>query len=613
MSILKQNLVGLPGLSTLSEKLRVRQILESIFQCIRLDVGTPAVQLVIVTASLVTVLGYWVRGHSSLPGKHWFLLAIVAMDLWLLSVGVELSAISAACAFGVSRWAWIGFVLLPTFWAFFLYEYALGAKVPRRLVPVCAFVAPALITLAAVTSGWHEKFYGPETKWLLGEDGAYVLSDHGPLFYIAIAYLYMVIMAAAVVAGRAVGTANPAVRSFFLKLFAATLIPMVANLAYILGGVTLFNTDPTPFSFALSLTLVVWLVADNRWIDVNAIARELLFYNSTDPVFVIDPDGEAIETNPAAAELLRLEAKPETRLRHFGEMGPIIRHLAAQGSLPDVTDIQLGHRHFAVRAHAISLGVGQKQVGWAVALVDVTVQKIAAQKAIAAEQMQKQFLATVSHELRTPLTVINGALGLLSQGGTKVNDAQKARLIAKATSNSETLTKLVNDLIDTQSLSSAEFSIDLERCALAPMVQSAVARAESLQPDKHIRFACDISDNALMVEADAQRLDQVLCNVLSNAVKFSLPGGMVDVSLQQEEGMALVSVSDSGCGIPPGAEEQVFAPFSQLDSSDTKTAYGSGLGLHITRQILDRHGGSIRYVSAPGVGTTFTISLPLVA
>ncbi|UWR33830.1 ATP-binding protein [Sulfitobacter sp. W027] len=109
------------------------------------------------------------------------------------------------------------------------------------------------------------------------------------------------------------------------------------------------------------------------------------------------------------------------------------------------------------------------------------------------------------------------------------------------------------------------------------------------------------------------RLDQVLCNVLSNAVKFSLPGGMVDVSLQQEEGMALVSVSDSGCGIPPGAEEQVFAPFSQLDSSDTKTAYGSGLGLHITRQILDRHGGSIRYVSAPGVGTTFTISLPLVA
>ncbi|MFG6567034.1 histidine kinase N-terminal 7TM domain-containing protein [Sulfitobacter sp. 1A13679] len=573
----------------------------------------PAVELVIVTATLVTVLGYWVRGHSSLPGKHWFLLAILAMDFWLLSVGVELSATSAACAFGVSRLAWIGFVLLPTFWAFFLYEYALGAKVPRWLVPLCAGLAPALITLAAVTSGWHETFYGPETKWLLSAEGAYVQSDHGPLFFIAITYLYMVIMAAAVVAGRAVRSANPAVRSFFLKLFAATLIPMVANLAYILGGITLFNTDPTPFSFALSLTLVVWLVADNRWIDVNAIARELLFYNSTDPVFVVDPSGAAIETNPAAADLLRREADPEASLSAFGELGPIIRYLAAQGSLPDVTDIQLGHRHFAVRAHAISLGAGQKQVGWAVALLDVTVQKIAAEKAIAAEQMQAQFLATVSHELRTPLTVINGALGLLSQGGAKVSDAQKARLLAKAAGSSKTLTTLVNDLIDTQSLSSAEFSIDLQPAALAPLVQKAVARAESLQPEKDIRFRCEMPETVLTVQADAERLGQVFGNVLSNAVKFSAPGGQVEVSLQQSEGMAHVQVSDSGCGIPPGAEEQVFAPFLQVDGSDTKVAYGSGLGMHITRQILDRHGGSIRYVSAPGVGTTFTISLPLVA
>ncbi|WP_394456014.1 histidine kinase N-terminal 7TM domain-containing protein [Sulfitobacter sp. 1A13368] len=573
----------------------------------------PAVELVIVTATLVTVLGYWVRGHSSLPGKHWFLLAILAMDFWLLSVGVELSATSAACAFGVSRLAWIGFVLLPTFWAFFLYEYALGAKVPRWLVPLCAGLAPALITLAAVTSGWHETFYGPETKWLLSEDGAYVQSDHGPLFFIAITYLYMVIMAAAVVAGRAVRSANPAVRSFFLKLFAATLIPMVANLAYILGGITLFNTDPTPFSFALSLTLVVWLVADNRWIDVNAIARELLFYNSTDPVFVVDPSGAAIETNPAAADLLRREADPEAALSAFGELGPIIRYLAAHGSLPDVTDIQLGHRHFAVRAHAISLGAGQKQVGWAVALLDVTVQKIAAEKAIAAEQMQAQFLATVSHELRTPLTVINGALGLLLQGRAKVSDAQKARLLAKAAGSSETLTTLVNDLIDTQSLSSAEFSIDLHPAALAPLVQKAVARAESLQPEKDIRFRCEMPEAVLTVQADAERLGQVFGNVLSNAVKFSAPGGQVEVSLQQSEGMAHVQVSDSGCGIPPGAEEQVFAPFLQVDGSDTKVAYGSGLGMHITRQILDRHGGSIRYVSAPGVGTTFTISLPLVA
>ena len=82
---------------------------------------------------------------------------------------------------------------------------------------------------------------------------------------------------------------------------------------------------------------------------------------------------------------------------------------------------------------------------------------------------------------------------------------------------------------------------------------------------------------------------------------------------QPRDGQALITVTDAGCGIPPDSETKVFAPFSQIDGSDTKTAYGSGLGLHISRQIMDRHGGSIRYVSAPGVGTTFTIALPLAA
>lgn len=570
-------------------------------------------QLVYVTVLLVGILGFWVRSHSSMPGKHWYLLASFAMVWWMLSVGLELSTQSIDCALTVGKAAWVGIVLLPTFWAFFLYEYALGAKVPRWIFRITVLVAPTVITLAAATTGWHQAFYGPDTRLITETGDPYVYFDHGPLFYAAISYLYFVIMSAIVITGRAVMKANPAVRSFFLKLFAGTIIPVAANLSYLIGDFRLFGSDPTPFSFALSLVLVAWLIADNRWVDVNAIARELLFYNSTDPVLVLDRRGRAIETNPAAADLLKVDAAPGDSLLEFGELGQVLKHLVQHKTLPDVTDIQMGNRHFAVRAHVISLGEGQKQLGWAVALVDVTIQKIAAQKAIAAEQMQTQFLATVSHELRTPLTVINGSLGLLARGSTSLKEAQRDHLMNRAISNVATLTKLVNDLIDTQSLSTGEFTMEFSECDLGTLVADATASAESLQPDKNIRFGCQRTNERLMVRADRSRLGQVLGNVLSNAVKFSAPGGAVDVALHHEAGKAIITVADSGCGIPPNSENKVFAPFSQLDGSDTKTAYGSGLGMHISRQILDRHGGSIRYVSAPGVGTTFTIALPLAA
>ena len=161
---------------------------------------------------------------------------------------------------------------------------------------------------------------------------------------------------------------------------------MVANLAYILGGITLFNTDPTPFSFALSLTLVVWLVADNRWIDVNAIARELLFYNSTDPVFVVDPSGAAIETNPAAADLLRREADPEAPLSAFGSWG---RSSLSRGPWrPDVTDINWVT---AISPCAPMRSGGGAKTGGLGRGAGCDRARCT-EKAIAAEQMQAQFL-----------------------------------------------------------------------------------------------------------------------------------------------------------------------------------------------------------------------------
>ncbi|MFD2739562.1 histidine kinase N-terminal 7TM domain-containing protein [Sulfitobacter aestuarii] len=557
------------------------------------------------------MLIFWIRAHASLPGAKWFILANYSMLWWLLAVGLELSVPSVECKVFWGQLSWPGIVLLPTFWSFFLYEYALSRNVSTRISLLGVLVFPTLISLLVFSNSWHGLFYGPQTRMITGEQADYVHYDHGPFFFAAIGYLYLLIMGSTLIAGRAAKKANPAVQSFFVKLFLTTVFPVVANLGYVIFGFTLYGMDPTPFSFAISLTLVVWLILDNRWVDVNAIARDLLFYNSSDLVFIVDGQGKLFQANQSAQELLGRQPTEGRDLTALAGFGIAFGRLLREGALPEALEVQNGARHFVARAYRISLGRGQKLLGWAVSFVDVTTQRLAAERAISAERQQTQFLATVSHELRTPLTVINGSMQMLTANREKLPPEQVDRLLDLTTRNAGRLVTLVNDLLDTQKLASSEFRLKLQICDLGVIVSDAVASMETFRPESGISLTCDAPVGELRVLGDCDRLAQVVTNVISNAIKFSEPGGTVAIRARAAGETAIVEIEDKGCGIPAGAEEKVFGRFTQVDGSDAKEVYGSGLGMHISRQIMLRHGGRIGYVSALGVGTTFSIEIPL--
>jgi signal transduction histidine kinase len=573
----------------------------------------PAVQLAFATSAVVCALIIWLRRHRSLPGIHWFFLGLLAM-LWLLvSLGIELSGTTQSCQVFWAQFGWLGIVLLPTFWSFFLFEYTLSRNVPK---PICLFsgvIVPALVWVAALTNDTHQLFYGEGTRILSGDGGLYVEYDHGPLFFVALGYLYLMIMGTSIIAARAAFKASPTVRSFFVKLFLTTVIPVVTNLLYVFNDVTLFDTDPTPFSFAFSLAVMFWLIADNRWVDINSIARELLFYNSSDPVFIIDLQGQLYEANPQGESLLSQQAASRDDLFQIPELGRVFRALVDTQALPDELEVEFGERRFVVRHYPIALGPGRNTLGWAVAFVDVTIQKLAAERALAADRIKSQFVATVSHELRTPLTVINGSLMMLANKACSLPPDQVDRLISLATKSGGTLATLVDDLLEVQRLESADLHIERDTCDLAQVLEESVSSMENYQTHKEIELCYTAQTGETLVCGDHKRLRQVIVNILSNAIKFSPARSKVDVRLFSHSGAALIEVKDSGRGIPPNSEDKVFGRFSQVDASDAKEVNGSGLGMHISRQILFRHNGGIKYESDLGVGTTFTVELPLQA
>jgi PAS domain S-box-containing protein len=225
------------------------------------------------------------------------------------------------------------------------------------------------------------------------------------------------------------------------------------------------------------------------------------------------------------------------------------------------------------------------------------------------ERMKSDFISVVSHELRTPLTSIHGSLGLIL-GGVAGEQTEKARTLTQiAAKNSERLVRLVNDILDIEKIESGTMLFRPARVELMPIVEQSVEnnRAYAQQLDVELRIAAAAQAR---IWADADRLQQVLANLLSNAAKHSPRGGIIDIKVQRDDGRVCVSVTDHGKGIPPEFQPRIFEKFAQADTTSTRQKGGTGLGLSISKAIVDRHGGRLWFETILGTGTTFAFELP---
>jgi signal transduction histidine kinase len=225
----------------------------------------------------------------------------------------------------------------------------------------------------------------------------------------------------------------------------------------------------------------------------------------------------------------------------------------------------------------------------------------------AALEVKSRFLSIVSHELRTPLTSIIGSLELMKcdRAGTLPDNIKPVLDIAAR--NSQRLAALVEDLLDLQKLEAGEMEFFFKPIDANALVEEAVESTEGYAAKLGINVNTHSCTAACQISGDSKRLVQVMSNLLSNALKFSDEGATVDVSVQVAGERVRISVQDQGVGIPKGSREAVFGKFTQVDASDIRKVGGTGLGLNITKQILDRHGAEIDYVSEVGIGSTFFI------
>ena len=237
--------------------------------------------------------------------------------------------------------------------------------------------------------------------------------------------------------------------------------------------------------------------------------------------------------------------------------------------------------------------------------------KLTMEAAERANRVKSEFLSTVSHELRTPLTAIGGSLGLIVGGALGEMPAQASQMLQIAHKNSQRLSYLINDLLDMEKLVAGKLNFDMQPHQLMALVRQALVDNETYGSQFKVSFEVIQAAEDAWVLVDAQRLQQVLANLLSNAAKFSPAGSTVSIAVWQTHHGALVEVRDQGSGISPDFHDRIFQRFSQADASDTRQKGGTGLGLAITRELVERMGGYIGFESMPDRGTCFFFELPL--
>src|SRR5438067_1682390 len=371
---------------------------------------------------------------------------------------------------------------------------------------------------------------------------------------------------------------------------------------------------------------VIGVLRDMRELDKARAYAESLIENAPDPVFVSDLDGKILQANDAVFHLLGFRPAEliEQSLSHIippdetREFVAAVREVVDKGA---TRNARLHPRSASDEIIPTTLNASalRDASGNVIGVIGILRDMRAYDRVVcaleesrrelqAADQAKDRFLAVVSHELRTPLTAVLGWARML-QGGL-LDHASAVRALEVIERNTTLLAQLIDDLLDLSRIVSGKLQLDLRPVDPVGVVQAAIEAVRAVADAKHIALKAVVDPSAGPVVGDPKRLQQVVWNLLSNAIKFTPQQGVIELTLDQADGDARITVRDNGPGISPHLLPHIFKPFQQ--GTDARRHGGLGLGLAIVHQIVGLHGGSVRASSGgDGHGATFVVELPI--
>ena len=322
----------------------------------------------------------------------------------------------------------------------------------------------------------------------------------------------------------------------------------------------------------------------------------------TDGVVAFGPGGQVIHSNPAAIRMLSRTMDPTTTFESlFGSETEFATLLSLKRSEHLECQKRVGSRELELFMAPFST---DQTVGGAMVVIhDVTEQR-------KSEQTRREFIANVSHELRTPLTNVKSYAETILSAGEDLPPELRENVLGVIVSEADRMTRIVKDLLTLSKFDYGKMEMNISRFSFAEALKN-VHKAAALNAQGHGHtFTLDCPEDLPMVDGDQERIEQVIMNIVSNAIKYTADGGIISMTAGTTGKYVYVKVSDNGVGIPEKDLPRLFERFYRVDKARSRATGGTGLGLSIAKEILNQHKGDIRIESVYGEGTDVTITLP---
>lgn len=328
-----------------------------------------------------------------------------------------------------------------------------------------------------------------------------------------------------------------------------------------------------------------------------------LFLHMTDGVVAFGPNGMVIQYNPASVQMLgRTLDATVTFQELFSQEASFEELLALQR--PQYLEAQKRAGSRELELFMTPFAAEQTPYGALVVIHDITEQR-------KNEQMRREFVANVSHELRTPLTNIRSYAETIMDSGDEMPPALRGNFLGVIVSEADRMTRIVQDLLTLSKFDYGKMEMNIARFPFAKAV-SGVYEAVVLDAQNHgHQLTLHLPEHLPEVDGDRERIEQVIMNIVSNAIKYTPDGGKIDMTAGVSGQQVFVRIADNGIGIPEKDLPRLFERFYRVDKARSRASGGTGLGLSIAKEILNQHHGDITIDSVYGKGTTVTITLPI--
>ena len=363
-------------------------------------------------------------------------------------------------------------------------------------------------------------------------------------------------------------------------------------------------------------TMTTTLAEQNQKLDQQRSQLKAVLDSIVDGIIVLDTDDKILSVNPAAERLLADLAQDffsgpvrELSPTANGQTGPEITNMSDLLTLPNGTlhprRYQLGNRILSALSAPV-IDKNEQLIGNVVVMRDVT-------REVEADNLKSAFITTISHELRTPLTVIKAYANLMQAKANGHLDEHQKQFIEHINKGSNELEHHIEQLIKISEIEAGTIAMNMKQVNLQTLINSAVTRWQERFEQKQVALDSNVPAEELWLQADAEQLSRAIENLLSNALTYTPEGGHVELCINKQNGTIRLDVLDNGIGIAVADHPHLFNRFFRANNNVNFAARGVGLGLYITKTVVELHGGKVSVDSELGVGSTFSIQLPLVA